>query len=281
MKGFLLKIILISLCVGCIQSDLLILTKLPKKMKEVSGMALDDKNGRFWMVNDSGNKPVLYALDADGEVTKKIEVEAKNKDWEDLTTDDDGNIYIGDFGNNSNDRKNLRIFKLKAKDLNDKSIDPTKISFYFPEQDKFPPKKDKRFFDCESFFYLNDHLYLFTKSRVRSNPGLSMLYKIPAKKGHHEAKLMGTFETCKDKGCWVTSADINSSKNKIVLLTEEGVYLFSDFEKDDFFNGTLTSYKFGSLTQKESVVFKNDSTLYIADEDSGHKGGYLYEYSIR
>ena len=257
------------------------ITKLPKTMIEVSGMALDQEDNLLWMVNDSGNKSILYGLSADGEIRKELDIDAKNHDWEDLTTDDKGNIYIGDFGNNSNKRKNLRILKVKEKNFRDSSIEPTKISFYYPDQDKFPPKKSKLYFDCEAFFYLDEHLYLFTKSRVDNHYGRTSLYKIPAKKGHHKAKYLDSFETCKEKGCWVTSADINSNKNKIALLTEKGVYVFSDFKEDDFFKGRLTSYQFNTITQKESVVFINDSTLFIADEDSGHKGGYLYEYSIK
>jgi len=280
-KNTLAKLLLVGLCFGCIQSDITVITKLPKEMKEVSGMALAQNLDHFWMVNDSGNKPILYAVDTNGEIKEKIEIEARNKDWEDLTTDDEGNIYIGDFGNNANDRKNLRIFKIKAEDLKNRSIDPVKISFHYPDQDKFPPKKDMRFFDCESFFFLNGYLYLCTKSRVSANPGLTRLYRIPAEKGEHEAEFVGAFKTCDYGGCWVTSADINSSKNKVVLLTEEGVYLFSDFENDDFFEGTLKTFKFSNSTQKESVVFTNDSTLYIADEDSDKKGGYLYEFSIK
>ena len=275
------KIVLTSLCFGCFQSNLPVVTKLPKTLEEVSGIVFDQKTNRFWMVNDSGNKPILYAVDFVGKIQKEIKVDAKNTDWEDLTTDDKGNIYIGDFGNNSNSRKHLRILKLKEKDLTDKSIDPVKISFYYPDQEKFPPKKEQRYFDCEAFFYFNNHLYLFTKSRVSDNPGRTNLYKIPAEKGHHKAEYLGSFNTCDDKGCWVTSADINASKNKVALLTEAGVYVFSNFKNDDFLKGNLSSYPFNSRTQKESVAFKNDSTLYVADEDSGYKGGYLYTFSIR
>ena len=244
-------------------------------------MTHDADNDHFWMVNDSGNKSRLYEVGTKGKIQKEINVDAKNHDWEDLTTDDDGNIYIGDFGNNANDRKDLRILKLNKKDLKDKTADPVKISFYYPGQDKFPPKKGKRHFDCEAFFYLDNHLYLFTKSRVKDSPGLTNLYKLPAEKGEHEAEFIGSFNTCDDEGCWVTSADINRDKNKIVLLTETGVFLFSDFKTDNFFEAKLQFYAFSSRTQKESVVFKNDSTLYIADEASGKTGGYIYEFSIK
>ena len=281
MKHMALKFCIICLCIGCMQSDLTFITDLPKTLKEVSGIAIDKKTNLIWMVNDSGNKPVLYSLDTEGVIIKKIKIEANNKDWEDLTTDDKGNIYIGDFGNNYNDRKGLKILKIKQKDLESKTVKPVKISFHYPDQDKFPPKKSQRHFDCEAFFYFNDFLYLFTKSRVENNLGLTNLYRIPAKKGDYKAEFLGSFQTCDDKGCWVTSADINTNNSKMALLSENGVHVFSNFENDAFFEGDYKAYRFNSNSQKESVVFKNDSTLYIADEDSGHKGGNLYEYSIQ
>jgi hypothetical protein len=35
-----------------------------------------------------------------------------NIDWEDITKDKDGNLYVGDFGNNDNERKVYVFTKL-------------------------------------------------------------------------------------------------------------------------------------------------------------------------
>jgi hypothetical protein len=32
-------------------------------------------------------------------------LQTANIDWEDITKDKDGNLYVGDFGNNDNERK--------------------------------------------------------------------------------------------------------------------------------------------------------------------------------
>ena len=99
-------------------------------------------------------------------------------------------------------------------------------------------------------------------------------------KGHHKAKLIGSFNTCGEKSCRVTSADINKEQNKIVLLTESGVYVFSDFKNDNFFEGNITSIKFNSLSQKEGIVFKDNTSFYIVDEETPNHGGYLYKIDI-
>ena len=124
------------------------------------------------MLNDGGNKSKIYGVSNKCKIIKTLTVKAKNNDWEDLASDEKGNLYIGDFGNNESKRKNLVILKVKHKDLsNSKKIDVEKIKFYYPNQSKFPPKKKQLFYDSESFFYYNNSLYIFTKSRVKSKFG--------------------------------------------------------------------------------------------------------------
>ena len=255
---------------------------IPLELFEVSGLSINKEQNIFWMINDSGNKPILYGLDKDGNIIKEITIRAKNRDWEDLTVDKKGNIYIGDFGNNKNERKNLSILKINKDSLNtnQKFITPEIISFTYPEQTKFPPKNKKRHFDCESLIFHNDSLYMFTKSRSSKNKGKTNLYQLPSEKGDYKAKFINTFNTCEDKGCWVTSADINDDGSKIALLTENSVFIFSDFNTTNFFKSNVKRYSFNHSSQKESVCFKNDSTLYIADEYVGINGGNLYEFKL-
>ncbi len=268
--------------ISCDTGKLTVIADLPIDLNEVSGLAFDKKNNLFWMINDSGNKPILYGINNNGNIIKEITINAKNRDWEDLTYDTYRNLYIGDFGNNDNDRKNLLILKIHKDSLeaNLKSITPERISFSYPEQTKFPPKKSKRHFDCESFFFYQDSLYLFTKSRYSGNKGKTNLYQLPAHKGNFEAKHINTFNTCPETGCWVTSADINDTGDKIVLLTENSAFLLTEFKGTNFFKAKIDRFLFDHKSQKESVFFKNDSTLYIADEYLGMHGGNLYEFSL-
>ncbi len=276
-----IAIILSFLAISCDTGNLEIITDVPSVLKEVSGIAPNTDNTLIWMINDSGNKPILYGVEESGKIKKQIRINANNRDWEDLTTDSQGNIYIGNFGNNSNDRKNLSILKILNKGLDSiDEITPEIIRFSYPDQKKFPPKTSKKHFDCESFFYFNDSLYLFTKSRTSKNLGLTNLYKIPAQSGTYTAEYISSFTSCDDYGCWITSADINAEKNKVVLLTEHSVFIFTDFKGDNFLGGQVSRLLFDHLSQKESVFFKNDSTLYIADERASARGGNLYKFRI-
>jgi hypothetical protein len=259
--------------------------KLPQLLEEVSGIQYDANEDAFWMLNDSGNAPSVFLVKEDGTIVRELRIDAKNNDWEDITMDAEGNLYIGDFGNNANDRKNLRILKIKKKDLKSKKkIKVEKIYFSFPEQKKFPPKK--KYYDVEGFFAWKGSFYVFTKSRVKKKIGRTFLYRVPNIQDYKPAKKYGVFPaerisdftTCPEKYCWITGADISKDGKNVVLLNHKSAWLFSDFKADDFFSGNVKEYPFGHESQKESVTFKNNLTIYVADEDeSGSaRGRNLY-----
>lgn len=277
-----LIISLLILSASCRNENIKIIADLPKALDEASGAETTVNSDYIWMLNDGGNSPKLYGVSAKGKLKKELKIDAKNNDWEDLTSDEEGNLYIGDFGNNDSKRKNLAILKVKNKALNDKGkIDIDRISFSYPNQDKFPPKNKNLYFDCEAFFYFNNNLYLFTKSRVSKDFGKTTLYKVPAKKGKHVAERLGTFNTCGTMDCWITAADISDDGKTVVLLSPKSVWAFTDFEGDHFLSGTSTEIPLsGRYSQKESICFKDNNTLYITDEKAHGSDGNLYQLSL-
>ena len=95
---------------------------LSREVDETSGLVLL-KNGKLISINDGGSLPRLYSIDsASGKVIHRQDLlNASNIDWEELTLDQEGNLYIGDFGNNFNWRKDLCIYRVKASDLGKKN----------------------------------------------------------------------------------------------------------------------------------------------------------------
>ncbi len=260
--------------------QLKVITELPKKLKEVSGTQINKDSEIIWMLNDGGNPSELYAFSKKGKLKRTLNIKAKNNDWEDLAIDDKGNIYIGDFGNNLNKRKNLVILKVAKKDLDTKKATVQKIKFSYPNQQKYPPKKKNMYFDTEAFFYFKNNLYIFTKSRVKNKFGKTFLYKVPANEGTYVAKLLGEYDNCKDLECWITSADISPKGNKIALLSQKNILIFSDFKEDDFFKGTVKEIPLKHRSQKEAICFKDQNTLLITDEKAHGSGGNLYELQL-
>ena len=128
--------------------------------------------GYFWTHNDSGGKSRLYAMKIEDGKMKKGHIinlkNAENQDWEDISLDRFGNIYVSDTGNNFQDREILNFYVLPEDSINGLS---KKYSFRYPDYTK-PVKLDN--FDCEALFHFNDKIYLLTKHR---DDAMTKLYR--------------------------------------------------------------------------------------------------------
>jgi hypothetical protein len=265
-------------------SDLKTLYPLPKKLKEVSGITYFPETNLIYTLEDSGNKNEIYALNSEGKLEKTIAItNAENVDWEDITKDKEGNIYIGDFGNNDNERQDLCIYKVAKGELNNENaISEYKVSFSYPEQTEFPPKKKELFYDVEGFFEYQNYFYLFTKNRSKGFDGTAFIYKILNAPGTQKAVKIGEFKTCNNYNhCVLTSATISPNGKKVVLLCHDKIVLFKDFNADSFNKGTQTEITLNHFSQKEAIVFKDNNTLLIADEKTNKVGGNVYEFKLK
>lgn len=252
-------------------------------LKEISGLEYLSQTKTLWALEDSGNENKLYRLGNDGKTEAEVTItNAVNTDWEELTSDADGNLYIGDFGNNDNKRKDLAIYKIDKSQLGGKQAQASyKVTFSYPEQTEFPPKKSARMFDCEAFFGHKGNFYLFTKNRSAKFNGNFFVYKVPNKAGDHKAVLLGTLTTCDIyKKCAVTAADISPDGTKAVLLTGDKVFVITNFGSDNFASGNMQMLELGHISQKEGLCFKDNDTLLIADEKDKKTGGKLYEVKL-
>ncbi len=257
---------------------------LDKKHKEVSGMIFHQPTQKLWMLQDKGNPSELYVYSTDGIFEQTVTVNnQENTDWEDLSQDANGNIYIGNFGNNSNERRDLRILKVSADSLTSKSVNVSQeTTFYYEDQTDFPPKKSELLYDCEAFIATNDAFYLFTKNRAKGFDGTFYVYKIPNKNGNFKAQKIAVLKTCNEyRNCAITGAALNKSENEIALLTHDKVLLIP-FENDASFQQKNISIKeLGHSSQKEAITFKNDKQLFMADEsEKGKKGGKVFQLNL-
>ncbi|NAY92058.1 hypothetical protein GTQ34_09010 [Muricauda sp. JGD-17] len=278
-------VLLIMFFQGCAQQahfgPMLYQGTFPSKLKEVSGMEVGQKS--IWVIEDSGTKDKVYRINRKAQITKELKIDnAKNDDWEDLAMDLEGNLYIGDFGNNNNTRKKLTIYKVSRSELKQKEPQAEKIKFRYPEQRDFPPKKDSLLFDTEGFFHWDDSLYVFTKNRTRPYNGQTLVYKIPSKEGEYDAQFLGSLVLCRNQDqCSVTGADISADGKTIALLGYGLVFLITDFDFADLGNSEIMTIDLEHLSQTESISFLNNNTLLIADEENKTNGRNLYKLSIK
>ena len=258
------------------------IANLPKWLYESSGLAY--YQDKLITHNDGGNRPELYVLNEKGKYQKTIYIEdVKNYDWEDLATDGKGNLYIGDFGNNFNNRQNLQIHILKRGFLSKDRVQAKTIHFTYEDQKKFPPKNNQLYFDCEAFIVKDGKVFLFTKCRTKPFTGLSKIYMLPAKQGKFEAKLIGQFQFC-DKNwmtCSVTSADYHAPSNTIAVLAYGRLYLIKNWRFNAFWKGDIKSYHIPKIKQREAICFKGPKSWFITDEyRKGINGGNLYKLKL-
>jgi hypothetical protein len=155
-------------------------------IEETSGLEIVDD--MLVTHNDSGGKASLYYLSKKGKIIKKRKIKsATNTDWEDMTRDEKY-IYISDMGNNYNNRKDLKIYKLP---IDQTSKEKTKIiSFNYPEQKSFKINK-KTVYDAEGLISIDDKLIIFTKNRAKK---ITELYLIPKEPGNYNATKIGTLK---------------------------------------------------------------------------------------
>lgn len=250
------------------------------KLKEISGIEFDKKK-RLWAINDGGDDPKLYRLGEDGAIEKEILVtNAKNIDWEDMTQNKFGHFFLGDFGNNKNDRKWLTIYKIENPiDIKTETTEAEIIKFTYPEMDGTPITPNKRNFDLEAFVEYKRHLYLFTKNRTEPFDGITNVYKVGDHAANFDAQLIDSFKTCTtlEKLCWITSAALSPDRTKLVLLDSTSIWLFENFKGDKFFSGDVSRIDLGIVTQKEAITFYDDNTLIFTDEEfKGLVGGNAY-----
>lgn len=233
-----------------------------EEVPESSGFELSDDN-HFWTHADGGNRPELYKVNAAGKLLETLQVPyTGNLDWEDLAKDESGNLYIGDFGNNGNKRRNLRIFRVNEKNVN--QVDT--IGFYYEDQKDFPPKKADRNFDCEAFFYFQDNLYLFSKNRGGSET--VKMYKVPAQPGNYEAKITDQVQI----STMITAADISPDGKLMALLGYGNIYLFEIGRGDAFFSGNKYCIPYEKTGQAEAIIFINNQDFVFSNE-----GGKIFK----
>lgn len=252
-------------------------SKLPVSLKEVSGLALAP-DGPLWALNDGGNTADLFQFDAQTlQLAETKHLPVQNRDWEELAVDDKGQLYIGDFGNNGNRRRDLRIYRYHPKSG---ALDS--ILFRYPDQQAFPPASKRHWnFDCEAMVFFNDSLHLFSKSHFKGSYYCKH-YVLPAQPGEYILTLRDSVYLKKRA---VSGAAISHDGKTLALTayyvgfflkcipyTRAHAYFFSDYARDGFSKAAIRRKRLPKCLiarQFESIVFWRPSLWLAANEGIG------------
>jgi len=147
-------------------------------LAEISGLASSTRrNNTLWAINDSGNKPELFALKYTGELIGRFEVAAKNLDWEDLASawiNGESYLLIADIGDNRRSKDEHNIYIISEPLLDNRPVEPLvpayTLRFSYPDGAH----------NSESMAFANGWIYILTKEPLANGkPQASQVYRIP------------------------------------------------------------------------------------------------------
>jgi hypothetical protein len=238
--------------------------KLPSELSEISGLE-KISDSLLIAINDGGNEPILFFLDLKGTITRKVRVSnASNTDWEALVIDEKY-VYIGDFGNNMNERKDLCIYRVNRQDIATlNEVTAEKMSISYKEQTEFPPKDHERYFDAEAMTYFEGQLWIFTKNSTKPFDGKSFIYMVQFDANQtkslskvSELKLNKTsyLKDAVTSACTVESSIVLTTYNRLIKL---------DFPKQGLSKSTI--YKYPHIQQVEACAYLGANTYFLSNE---------------
>lgn len=92
---------------------------LPARLHETSGVAVSRRHrGLLWTHNDSGDGPIIYAIDLSGRLLGAYQLDGADAvDWEDIAlgpcpAQDDDCLYVADTGDNLGRRRSVQLYVL-------------------------------------------------------------------------------------------------------------------------------------------------------------------------
>ncbi len=158
---------------------------LDPALREPSGLVASATQANvFWAHGDSGRGNWLFAVDRHGRLLGRYRVRgAHNVDWEDITRDDAGDLWLGDIGNNMGGRRDLGVYRLHEPELGERGevgeVEVAqRVGFFYPEQHEYGVKRHN--FDAESLMWWGGRLWLLTKHRGDMR---TVLYRFPVLAG--------------------------------------------------------------------------------------------------
>lgn len=192
------------------------------ELTELSGIIRTKKTGEYWGINDKGNRPLLFRFSQNGSPLQTVSSRLlTNNDWEAITSNHQGTLYIGDIGDNNRARKKYSIFTFMEPSVFSKKIASVqRIDFQYPKNKSH---------NSEAMFFYNENLYLITKEKdKRDSP---ILFQLPVLTDQTKIMVSEIGELkIKDR---VSDAAISANGNHLAILADNTLYIsFIKSEKD-------------------------------------------------
>lgn len=254
---------------------------IDRAIREPSGIVASPQHRDvFWVHGDSGTGNWIYAVDRSGKLLARYRVRgAQNVDWEDITHDDEGYLWLADTGNNNGDRRDLSLYRVREPDP--RAGDDTgqveverRVRFHYADQREFGV--DDHNWDSESLLWFDGRPWLLTKHR---GDRWTVLYRFPTL-ADLEGEVVPERISSLDLGAQIvgtpsrwpgraTGADVAEDGRHLALLTYDNALVFAIAPgDDDLLANQVNHIDFDPkvLRQVEALAWDGDE-LVICNEE--------------
>ena len=267
------------------------LAPLPPELREASGLAVSrTQPGVLWANNDSGDAPMIYAIDLKGRLLAKVAVaDAAATDWEDIAIGpcpEDGAtthcLYIADTGDNNRNRADVTIFIVDEPSI--AGADPSRPmsvkarSFRF----RYPTEPE----DTEAIAVLpNGDVTVVTKGRTPTidffDFAKAEIVRALMSKEILTARAEGNSGILPDQGLgrWVTSAAISPDGKTLAVRTYSEIFFFApgNTPQGERWTDLRKPCFLGEVEpQGEAIDYLDETTLILASETSQGRQGVMH-----
>lgn len=248
-------------------------TVTSKALTEISGLAASRLvPGLWWVHNDSGGGPRLYAINSAGELRATFTVTgARNRDWEDMASGPGGDgtpaLYIGDIGDNLSTREELIVYRVREPKVQaGVAAGATEAAEAFPF--RYPDGQH----DAEAMLVdpRSGRIYIITKARM-SRCGVYR-FPLPLRRGERVTLQAVAGETTGRIAEWrlVTGASAAPDGSRVVVRT-----YFSAFELararggafESVFDSEPAPVKIPLERQGEAIAYARDGESIVTTSE--------------
>lgn len=186
-----------------------------KAIDEASGIAASRKHpGVFYVHNDSGDAPRIFAIDDRGRDRGEIAITgAEAVDWEDIAVGpcgDDSCIYVGDIGDNDEERTSYTVYRIREPEQLRGHAAAEPIVFTYPDGAH----------DAETLLVHPTTGRAYVVTKVKSKP--AGLYALPSSSGgvaEHLAEVRLPHK--------VTGGDVHPSGSGLALRSDGEAFFYA------------------------------------------------------
>ncbi len=230
-----------------------------KRLTEISGIVASRRHQEvFWVHNDSGDAPYVYAINRQGSLLGTFKLAgASAVDWEDIAWgrgEDCDYLYLADIGDNWAKRRKITVYRVAEPNIAlaqaDSVVEIGSVESYDFTYPDGPHDAETLIIDP-----LNGDLYLITKRQLRSKLYRGRLSE--KKNGDNQLEFLGLLPVG-----YVVAGDISNNGDSVVLRTLTEAWVWTRPENTSMllcFSGPSDAITLLPEPQGEAICFSSTS----------------------